>query len=141
MTPDRTEWSFADDETVVTTTTRGTLGTIEPGRIRPKSSVKRPNQFQIKEDSTFDEGRPFDERSKGPARRINSGGGDDDHSTHSEEVLQDLDRLSKFMKDRRKAKNDAAAQKSKSFRNPKKLSSRAPSFGNKTQFAETMRGI
>ena len=125
--------TFADDETVVTTTTRGTLGTIEPGRIVPKTSVKRPNQFQIKEDSTFVEWTPFDESSKGPAR-------DDDHSAHSEEVLQDLDRLSKFMKERRKAKEEAE-QKRKSFRNPKRLSSRAPSFGNKSEFAETMRGV
>jgi len=139
VTPDRADWAFADDETVVTTTTRGTLGTIEPGRIVPKSSVKRPNQFQIKEDSTF-EWTPFDESSKGPARQSSNDGGEDDHSAHSEEVLQDLDRLSKFMKERRKAKNDAA-QKSKSFRNPKRLSSRAPSFGNKSEYAETMRGV
>jgi len=120
VTPERTPSLNSDAET---------FATGDPGRIVPKRATnRRPNKMKIVEDKPFDEEDiPFDERSPAaPANRKRAGSGLvipnilDDYATgennndnsdsegsvetaNSEQVLDDLNKLSKFMMERKRS--------------------------------------
>merc|ERR1712232_1377265 len=109
VTPDRVQSGFSDESTVVT---KGT----QPGRIIPRISKNKPNKLQIDEHLPFDNEKPFDELTQDP--QIGVLNTDDrsvgDESASSAEVLQDLDRLSRFMLERKK-KSSIASSRVKRF--------------------------
>jgi len=120
VSPERVSSEVTDELTVATS------GTGDPGRIVPKRAASKPNKMKIVEDMPFDEDIPFDER---PAQSSTKGKSTqkkietrlilpnmvddlDDHSewsegseetSNSEQVLEDLDKLSRFMMERKRS--------------------------------------
>jgi len=120
VTPERVSSHLSQE------TDAATFATGDPGRIVPKKrSTGKPNKMKIAEDAPFDEDIPFDER---PARSRSAGKSsqkktmsglilpnilddlDDNEDVHSEtseesnnsaQVLEDLDKLSRFMTERK----------------------------------------
>jgi len=120
VSPERVSSEVTDEPTVATS------GTGDPGRIVPKKAASKPNKMKIAEDMPFDEDIPFDERpaqssSKGKSSQKRTEAGLilpnmvddlDDHSewsegseetSNSEQVLEDLDKLSRFMMERKRS--------------------------------------
>ena len=140
--------------------TMATFATGDPGRIMPKKSLKKANKYQISEDLPFDEGIPFDERTRTRSQNKKNGGGlrmpnmldelDDqseasEGSANSEQVLDDLNKLSRFMADRKRSSKGGSGSgglTSSSRRGRLGGSSvgRKSSFGNKLKY-DTSRGI
>lgn len=136
VTPERVPSGISDEATT------STFATGEPGRIIRKAPLNKPNKMMIAEETPFDEDEtPFDELTRsryGSTRRSNNGiampnmlddldsqseSGMSTGSANSEQVLDDLDKLSKFMMER---KRSSKSQKGGSF----SKGSRVGSFGS-----------
>jgi len=145
-----------------------TFGTGDPGRIVPKKRPDAPpNKMKIAEDAPFDEESiPFDERSRisrkssSQTKRIGSGlvlpsvldNLEDDESasdrseesSNSAQVLQDLDKLSRFMMERkRSSKGNNQLSSSGSSRRRRKgsgLVNGGGSFG-RSKYSDPNRGV
>ena len=136
VTPERVSSSISDEATT------STFATGEPGRIVRKTPLSRPNKMMIAEETPFDEDEtPFDElaRSRYGSKKSNhmpnmlddldsqSESGMSLESANSEQVLDDLDKLSKFMMERnRSSKSQKGGVTSKG-------GSRISSFGSSSR--------
>jgi len=135
VTPERVSSILSDEATT------STFATGEPGRIVRKTPLNKPNKMMIAEETPFDEDEtPFDEltRSRYGSNKSKEGiamhnmlddldsqseSGMSTGSANSEQVLQDLDTLSKFMMER---KHSSKGQKGGSS----SRGSRVGSFGS-----------
>ena len=157
VTPDRVS-SYSSGNSDLAT--MATFATGDPGRIVPKKAAGKPNRMKIAEDLPFDEDIPFDERVRSRSGR----GGvvvpsilDDDQSessesigsANSEQVLEDLNKLSQFMMERKRSEKSQSSTKGSSSRDRRKggggsRSSRGlgrkSSFG-RTKYSDPNRGI
>jgi len=151
VTPERVSSRNSGHSGISDEATMATFATGDPGRIVPKKRSNKPNKMKIGEDTPFDEEIPFDERSrirsglsfgrKSKSKKSkkkktialsNTNMLDDmsddnsvgsDGSANSAQVLQDLDKLSKFMADRK--------QSSKNGRGSGRAMGRMSSYGSR----------
>ncbi|KAL9184126.1 hypothetical protein ACHAXT_002212 [Thalassiosira profunda] len=121
VTPERVPSQNSDAATFAT------FATGDPGRIMPKKPASKPNRMKITEDLPFDEGIPFDERTR--SGRTKKGGlvvpnvlddyvdGNDSVSegstgtASSEQIVDDLNQLSKFMIQRKRSSKSQRRRK------------------------------
>ncbi len=136
VTPERVSSIISDEATT------STFATGEPGRIVRKTPLSRPKNKLIAEETPFDEDEtPFDEltRSRYGSKNSNSipnmldnldsqsESGMSMGSANSEQVLDDLDKLSKFMMERKRS------SKSQKGGASSKGGSRVSSFGSSSR--------
>ena len=140
ITPERVTSTLSANSGVSETATMATWMTGDPGRIMPKKQPVKQNKMQINEDASFDNDIPFGQprtrsglsglagkfgrKSSSNKKKVPFDDDDDqseasEGSANSAQVLEDLDKLSRFMSGR---KHTSKSQKATTV-NQAKLSS------------------